>query len=155
VILDESGAEELLGRGDMLFVSKEFKTPRRVQGAFVDTSEVEKVVKYIKSQSGAVMYDEGITEKPRRDLSNLASGPGTASGNYDERVEEAIACVRQARKASSSLLQRRMGLGYARAARILDELEELGVVGPSEGAKPRQVFGPDGAPLSADDENGF
>lgn len=139
-ILDSSGAEKLLGRGDMLFISAEITKPKRIQGALVTEPEVRKVVDFFKQQTGAVIYNEEIVDKPKRGVNGI---PGMASGDDmgDELFEEAKQEVLRAGKASASLLQRRLRIGYARAARLLDILEEAGVVGPSEGAKPREVYG--------------
>ncbi len=138
-ILDSSGAEKLLGNGDMLYISAEFNKPRRIQGAFVGEKEVRRVVDFFKQQTGAVIYNEAILEKPKRGI----GVPGfEGEGDDDEPLlEEAIAEVRRAGKASASLLQRRLKIGYARAARVLDILEGRGIIGPGEGAKPREVYG--------------
>ncbi len=139
-ILDSSGAEKLLGRGDMLYTSAESTKPRRIQGALITEKEVHKVVDFFKQQTGAVIYNEEIVEKQKRS----SSVPGLGGGDDDagdELFEEAKAEVMRAGKASASLLQRRLRVGYARAARLLDILEEHGVVGPAEGAKPREVYG--------------
>jgi DNA segregation ATPase FtsK/SpoIIIE, S-DNA-T family len=138
-ILDSAGAEKLLGNGDMLFITAESSKPRRIQGTYIGEKEVHKVVDFFKQQTGAVIYNEEIVEKPKR-----AGGiPGMAGGEDmgDEMYEEAKEAVMQAGKASASLLQRRLRVGYARAARLLDILEEQGVVGPGDGAKPREVYG--------------
>lgn len=139
-ILDSSGAEKLLGNGDMLFVSAEFNKPKRVQGAYIGEQEVRKVVDFFKNQAGAVIYNEDIIEKPKRGLG--LNGVSSDDGNdeddmYDAAKEE----VMRAGKASASLLQRRLRVGYARAARLLDILEDKGVIGPGDGAKPREVYG--------------
>jgi S-DNA-T family DNA segregation ATPase FtsK/SpoIIIE len=138
-ILDSSGAEKLLGNGDMLFISAEFTKPRRIQGAFIGEKEVKKVVDFFKSQTGAVIYNEEIVEKPKKALGLPGMGDGGSGDDdlYDTAREE----VTRAGKASASLLQRRLRIGYARAARLLDILEENGVIGPGEGAKPREVYG--------------
>jgi DNA segregation ATPase FtsK/SpoIIIE, S-DNA-T family len=138
-IIDSGGAEKLLGNGDMLFVSAEFNKPKRVQGAFIGEQEVRKVVDFFKNQAGAVIYNEDITEKPKRGLG--LNGLGSDDGNdeddmYDAAKEE----VMRAGKASASLLQRRLRVGYARAARLLDILEDKGIIGPGDGAKPREVY---------------
>lgn len=138
VVLDHSGAEKLVGKGDMLFLSSESNKPRRVQGAYVDEKEIKRVVDFFKQQAGAVIYNEEIVEKPKRALGI----PGMEStGDDDVLLEAAKEEVMQAGKASASFLQRRLKVGYARAARLLDLLEEQGVIGPGEGAKPREVFG--------------
>lgn len=138
-ILDAAGAEKLLGNGDMLFISAEFNKPKRIQGAFIGEREVRKVVEFFKQQTGAVIYNEAILEKPKRALGL----PGLADSGEaeDELLSQARDIVRQAGKASASLLQRRLRIGYARAARLLDMLEDMGIIGPGEGAKPREVYG--------------
>ncbi len=138
-ILDVSGAEKLLGNGDMLYISSDFNRPRRIQGAFIGEKEVKKVVDFFKEQSGAPIYNEEILEKPKKSLG--APGFDTGEGDDDPLLNEAIEEVKRAGKASASLLQRRLRVGYARAARLLDILEQQGVIGPGEGAKPREVYG--------------
>jgi S-DNA-T family DNA segregation ATPase FtsK/SpoIIIE len=137
-ILDSSGAEKLLGNGDMLFVTAEIQKPRRIQGTYVGEKEVNRVVDFFKKQTGAVIYNEEILEKPK----HLGGIPGLSDSSDagDELLAEAENVVRQAGKASASLLQRRLRVGYARAARLLDLLEERGIIGPGEGAKPREVY---------------
>ncbi|MBU1167285.1 DNA translocase FtsK, partial [Patescibacteria group bacterium] len=135
-IIDSSGSEKLLGNGDMLYVSSDLGKPRRVQGSFVGEAEVKKVVEYLKSQ-GEAEYNEEVVEKQS---SKGIPGRGGFSDDEDELLEEAKEVLVQAGKASASLLQRRLKVGYARAARLLDTLEEQGVVGPQEGSKPREVF---------------
>lgn len=137
-ILDIAGAEKLLGSGDMLYITSDLPKPKRVQGAYVAEKEIRKVVDFIKEQSGAVLYDEQIVEKPQRGISI----PGFEGSNddEDELMQEAIETVRAAGKASASLLQRRLKVGYARAARLLDILEDKGIIGPGDGAKPREVY---------------
>lgn len=137
-ILDTSGAEKLLGNGDMLFTSSEYNKPRRVQGAYIGEKEVKKVVDFFKEQAGAPIYNEEILEKPKKSL----GVPGfDDAGDDDPLLKEAEEEIVRAGKASASLLQRRLSVGYARAARILDILEAKGVVGPADGAKPREVYG--------------
>jgi DNA segregation ATPase FtsK/SpoIIIE, S-DNA-T family len=138
-ILDSSGAEKLLGNGDMLFISAEFTKPKRIQGTYIGEKEVKKVVEFFKQQTGAVIYNEEIVEKPKKALGLL--GMDTSGEADDDLFEEAKDVVTQAGKASASLLQRRLRVGYARAARLLDVLEERGIIGPGEGAKPREVYG--------------
>jgi S-DNA-T family DNA segregation ATPase FtsK/SpoIIIE len=138
-ILDSAGAEKLLGSGDMLYVTSELPKPKRIQGTYVAEKEIKRVVEFIKEQSGSVIYDEQIVEKPQRGV----SVPGFESNgdDEDELLQEAIETVRAAGKASASLLQRRLRVGYARAARLLDILEDQGIIGPGDGAKPREVYG--------------
>jgi S-DNA-T family DNA segregation ATPase FtsK/SpoIIIE len=137
-ILDTSGAEKLLGRGDCLFVTAELSKPRRLQAAFVGDGEIERVSSFIKQQA-APEYNTEVVMKPTNG-SGLAAGSGYDEADGDELLGEAKAVVVRAGKASASLLQRRLRVGYARAARLLDLLEEQGVVGPSDGAKPREVM---------------
>ncbi len=139
-ILDSSGAEKLLGNGDMLFVSAEFTKPRRIQGAFIGEKEVKRVVDFFKQQTGAVIYNEEIIEKPKRS-GGVPGMPDSGGSDEDDLFEEAKDEVMRAGKASASLLQRRLRVGYARAARLLDILEDRGIIGPGDGAKPREVYG--------------
>ncbi len=140
-ILDSSGAEKLLGNGDMLFTSAEFTKPKRVQGAFIGEGEVRKVVDFFKQQTGAVIYNEEVIEKPKRALGIPGMGEGSGDSGEDDLFEAAKEEVMRAGKASASLLQRRLRIGYARAARLLDILEDQGIIGPGDGAKPRDVYG--------------
>ncbi len=140
-ILDTSGAEKLLGNGDSLFISAEFNKPKRVQGAYVGESEVKKVVDFFKVQAGAVIYNDDIVEKPKRALGIPGMESSENGSDEDDLYEEAKEEVTRAGKASASLLQRRLRVGYARAARLLDILEDKGVIGPGDGAKPREVYG--------------
>ncbi len=139
-ILDSSGAEKLLGNGDMLFTSAEFTKPKRVQGAFIGEAEVRKVVDFFKQQTGAVIYNEEVIEKPKRS-SGVPGLEGSGDDIDDDLFEAAKEEVMRAGKASASLLQRRLRVGYARAARLLDLLEDQGIIGPGDGAKPRDVYG--------------
>lgn len=136
-ILDASGAEKLLGKGDMLYVSAEFNKPKRIQGAYVDEQEVLRVVEYLK-QKTKVEYDESIVA---RQVSSSLPQAFNDSGEIDELLPEAKKIIIQAQKASASLLQRRLRVGYARAARLLDILEEQNFIGPADGAKPRDIIG--------------
>jgi len=138
-ILDSSGAEKLLGQGDMLFMSAEFSKPKRIQGAYLSDSEINDVVNYIKDKSGPVEYLEGITDRQKVG-GNAGVGLDGNHGDEDELFEEAKAIIVKAGKASTSMLQRRLSIGYGRAAKILDMLEEAGIIGPSNGAKPREVM---------------
>ncbi len=140
-IIDSSGAEKLLGRGDMLFVSAETTKPRRIQGTLVIEKEVHKVVDFFKNQAGAVIYNEEIVDKPKKGLNIPGMSSDGGGSDEDDLFEEAKAEVLRAGKASASLLQRRLRVGYARAARLLDILEDAGIVGPADGAKPREVYG--------------
>lgn len=144
IILDTGGAEKLLGHGDMLYLPSGQPKPVRVQGCYVSTEEIEKVVEFIKSQSENIGYDEAIEQAVNQmavsgDKKKGGSEELTLSGDED-LIEQAIEVVVAAGQASTSNLQRRLRLGYARAARIMDELEEKGIIGPYEGAKPRKVL---------------
>ncbi len=155
-ILDMAGAEKLLGSGDMLYITSELPKPKRVQGAYVHEKEIKKVVEFLKEQSGAVIYDEQVTEKPQKGV-NIPGFEGVGSDDEDDLLQEAIETVQAAGKASASLLQRRLRVGYARAARLLDILEDKGIIGPGDGAKPRDVYGsaPEGTNEPADEAEEF
>ncbi len=142
-ILDASGAEKLIGRGDMLFAPIGASKPTRVQGCFVSESEIEQVVGFIK-KSGECTYDETVADEIERravaDKNAHDDSDNDDDGDTDPMLEEAVKCVSDAGQASTSLLQRKLRLGYARAGRLIDEMENRGVVGPHEGSKPRQVL---------------
>jgi len=137
-ILDMSGAEKLLGRGDMLYVSADISKPKRLQGAFLSDKEIESVIRYLRERSEPE-YNEEIVETTTKP-GNFGGASGVDAGDGDELLEDARGVVIQAGKASASLLQRRLRVGYARAARLLDLLESEGVVGPADGAKPREIL---------------
>ena len=152
-VLDMAGAEKLLGRGDMLFISADNTKPRRIQAAFVSEKEVRKVVDFVIEQNSHLKptedeiakIDGEISENHlavdlQKTLNGNGGGIGEFNGEEDPLYEEAKKTVIESKKASASLLQRRLRVGYARAARLLDILEERGVIGPGEGAKPREVF---------------
>ena len=138
-ILDCPGAEKLLGRGDMLFLTADLSKPKRLQGSFVSEEEMKRVVKSVKGDA-LPNYDESIVSKNHSSGSGTVNLFGGASDDQDSLFDEAKQVVIESGKASASLLQRRLKVGYARAARLLDELEEAGIVGPADGAKPREVF---------------
>lgn len=135
VILDGPGAEKLLGRGDMLFMPPDASKPMRIQGVFVQDDEINNLIKFLKQSGIAPQYTAEVTEMPVG-----RTGGGGGGGEKDDLFEEAVRTICQYDRASASLLQRRLKVGYARAARILDELEEAGIVGPGEGSKPRDVL---------------
>lgn len=132
-ILDSAGAEKLLGRGDLLYLSAEVPKPKRVQGAFVSDDEIRNVVNHLK-QMATPDYVEGVTER------QSGGGYGSYDDDEDPMYSEAETMVIDTKKASASYLQRRFKIGYARAARLLDMLEARGVIGPGDGAKPREVL---------------
>ncbi len=149
IILDQGGAEKLVGMGDMLFSPVGCGKPVRIQGAFVSDEEREEVVRFIKEGSGGTAQNnseiEEFMNKAAEDK-NSGGDSGKASkeeksglGGYDEMLPQAVEVVLETKSCSVSMLQRRIKLGYSRAARIVDQMEELGIVGPYEGAKPRQV----------------
>ena len=137
-ILDQTGAEKLLGRGDMLYMPIGASKPERIQGAYIASDEVEHVIDWVKKQQ-KVDYDE--TMIPKKGESSSASDNGNDEPE-DEFYNQAVDLVRRQQTASVSMLQRRFRIGYNRAARIVDEMEAKGIVGPSEGSKPRQVLVP-------------
>ncbi len=136
VVLDMPGAEKLLGRGDMLYIPADQSKPSRIQGTYVSEQEVEKIVTFLKNKNIPVQYTDEVTTQPVGSLKKGAVG----SDGRDQLFEDALRLICQHDKASASLLQRRLSVGYARAARILDQLEEAGVIGPGEGSKPRDVL---------------
>jgi len=141
-ILDGGGAEKLLGRGDMLFLPVGVSKPTRVQGCYVSDKEVEKVVKFVKESQNSV-YDENIMNEIERQAvaeKGKSSSDGGGFDADDEMLAKAVEVVVELGQASTSMLQRKLKLGYARAARIIDEMEERGIVGPFEGSKPRAVL---------------
>ncbi len=141
VIIDMPGAEKLLGRGDMLYLPPDQAKPRRIQGPYVTEHEIHEVVGFLKAQAPQVNYTQEITEKDAPLSIPLRSG-GNMSGveGQDPLFKQSIELIASHDKASASLLQRRLSIGYARAARILDQLEAAGIVGPAEGSKPREVL---------------
>ncbi len=151
-ILDSLGAEKLVGRGDMLFTSAELSKPKRLQGTYISDTEIKKVTDFIKSNFDAPDYQHEIVDR----LGNTSNGVtfNDDGGSDEPLLQEAQDIVVRAGKASASFLQRRMKIGYARAARILDLLEEKGVIGPGDGAKPRDILlaRPEGAESVLDDE---
>lgn len=140
-ILDSGGAEKLLGRGDMLFSPIGTTKPIRVQGCFVDDNEIENIIEFIKGNK-IVEYDPNVIDQIERSAipENGGKQSDVSDGDTDPMMEQAIQCVVEAGQASTSLLQRRLRLGYARAGRLIDEMEQMGIVGPHEGSKPRQVL---------------
>ncbi|MEA1926443.1 MAG: DNA translocase FtsK 4TM domain-containing protein [Patescibacteria group bacterium] len=144
-ILDMAGAEKLLGNGDMLFLSADAAKPRRVQGVFISEKEIKRVVKFIKEQAKEIDFDDGknLSVSLKQQLESSASTPGGlgSESTHDEEIyKQAKEIVIQAKKASTSMLQRKLSIGYGRAARIIDILEENGIVGPPDGTKPRKLL---------------
>ncbi len=140
VIIDSPGAEKLLGKGDMLYLPADQAKPRRIQGAFITEKEVHEVVNFLRSQVPEVHYTEEITEMQAASNGRGGTMVGNSNGEQDPFFNQAVEIISQFDKASASLLQRRLKVGYARAARLLDELEAAGFVSPAEGSKPREVI---------------
>jgi S-DNA-T family DNA segregation ATPase FtsK/SpoIIIE len=139
-ILDQMGAEKLLGKGDMLFASPDIMKPRRIQGAFLEEKEVKAVTDYLRGQRGPTYNDEVLSQKVTIGKGG-AGGGNSGNGDIDDELfDDAAEAVIRAGKASTSMLQRRLRVGYARAARLIDLLEEQGIVGPPDGARPRDVL---------------
>lgn len=135
VIIDSPGAEKLLGRGDMLYVPPDRPLPTRIQGTYVTNDEIKALIEYLKkTDAGEIKYQEEVTEK------YITGDDGGKSAERDPEFDDAVNVVIAAGRASTSFLQRKMSLGYNKAARIMDQLETAGVVGPQEGAKPRSIL---------------
>lgn len=151
-ILDTSGAEKLLGRGDMLYTCPDLGKPKRLQGALVRDHEIKKVIDYLKNEDEPD-YLEEVTQKPAFGIS--VPGLDLGGDSDDELLSDAKEVIVQAGKASASLLQRRLKVGYARAARLLDLMEEQGIIGPADGAKPRDILiaGAVAAPREIENDN--
>ena len=148
IILDTQGAEKLVGRGDMLFAPLGSGKPQRVQGCFISDPEVAAVVNFVKQNSGSAQYDDSVMEEIEHNAAEKDKGskgiggsaPEDVDNEFDELIDAAAEVVVETGQASVSMLQRRLKLGYARAARLVDQLEEKGIVGPFEGSKPRQLL---------------
>jgi DNA segregation ATPase FtsK/SpoIIIE-like protein len=138
-ILDMSGAENLLGKGDMLYYPQSAAKPQRGQGAFVSDGEVESVIEYLKSQNMGTYDPEEVEAIISASLSHAGSS-GDGSKDEDELLPQAVEIVLMAGCASVSILQRRMNIGYPRAARLIDHMQDKGYVGPFEGSKPRKLL---------------
>ena len=134
IILDMMGAEKLLGKGDMLFSPVGSTKPLRVQGPFISEAEITKIIKFVKKEGGDPEYDMDIVNGMENSEKKGGSEP------QDELTEDAIAFIFKSKQASVSMLQRRFRIGYNRAARIIDEIEEKGIIGPSDGSRPRQLL---------------
>jgi len=137
VIIDQPGAEKLLGKGDMLFIPPDMPKPMRLQGAFVSMTEIKNLVEFLKGQGVEPEYKEEVLQVP---LMGASGSAGRSSRGTDSYFDEAAEIIIRSRKASASLLQRKLSIGYARAARIIDELEHAGIIGPADGSKPRDVL---------------
>lgn len=142
VILDTVGAENLVGKGDMFYSAPDTPRPKRIQGPFVSEKEVNSIVQFIRQHNPLVQYTEEVTETPKDYFVGGTPGQGMSGGGEgkDPFFDQAVELLRSADKASASLFQRRFKVGYARAARMLDELEAAGYVGPADGSKPRPIL---------------
>jgi S-DNA-T family DNA segregation ATPase FtsK/SpoIIIE len=145
IILDNGGAEKLVGRGDMLYAPLGAGKPTRVQGCFITPEEIDRVVSFVK-QTGEAQYDDDVIAKIEESVQEKGGkGSGKSSAEpeeqeSDELLPAAVEVILETGQASTSMLQRRLKLGYSRAARLVDQLEERGYVGPFEGSKPRQLL---------------
>ncbi|HCW52340.1 MAG TPA: cell division protein FtsK, partial [Clostridium sp.] len=139
-ILDSSGAEKLLGKGDMLYYPVGESKPLRVQGCFISEEEVENVISFIKSEQGDINYEEDIIEHINNTADNNGGHSSEGNDDIDERLDEAIKIVVEYNQASTSFLQRKLRIGFNRAARIMDQLEERKIISEKDGSKPRQVL---------------
>ncbi|HJZ05233.1 hypothetical protein A2634_00490 [Candidatus Amesbacteria bacterium RIFCSPHIGHO2_01_FULL_48_32] len=148
VIIDTPGAEKLLGRGDMLYIPPDQAKPSRIQGAFVSDKEIHHLIDFLKKQGVTPHYTDEVTNMPlglgsRKSLNRGATGAAFISPNGEPRdplFVDAFRLIVQHQNASASFLQRKLSIGYARAARILDELHQVGIIGPTDGAKPRDIL---------------
>lgn len=138
-ILDQSGAEKLLGKGDMLFSSPEFMKPKRAQGVLITGEEVSSVMQFLRDERAPQYNDEVLAQAVKIGARGVMAAGDGGSGD-DDLYDEVVAFVVQSGRASASLLQRRFKVGYSRAARLMDMLEENGVIGPADGAKPRAIL---------------
>ncbi len=141
VIIDQPGAEKLLGRGDMLYIPPDQAKPTRIQGAFVSDREIHQLIEFLKKQGVAPHYTEEVTTMPVGSKGRGGSSFISPNGeDRDQLFEDAVRLILSANNASASFLQRKLSIGYARAARILDELQQAGIIGQADGAKPREIL---------------
>jgi len=159
-IIDGIGAEKLLGMGDMLFYTTDMAKPKRVQGALIEKDEVVKVTDFVKQQRAAEYNDEVVSQPVQLDgKGGVVADMGGGSGADEDMFRDAVRVVIESRKASTSLLQRRLRIGYGRAARLIEEMEEQGIIGQADGSRPRevlvssldQVFGGGAAPVELEE----
>jgi DNA segregation ATPase FtsK/SpoIIIE, S-DNA-T family len=140
-IIDQAGADKLLGMGDMLYKTSDMCKPIRVQGAFIDGDEITKVTDFLREQREP-QYDDEVVSMPVQlnGKGGIVPEHTTSNDGSDDMWEDAVHVVLESGKASTSLLQRRLRIGYGRASRIIDEMEERGVIGPADGSRPREVL---------------
>jgi S-DNA-T family DNA segregation ATPase FtsK/SpoIIIE len=134
-VLDGSGAEHLLGMGDMLFLPPGAAKLQRIHGAFISEQETERIIHFLKEQ-GKAEYDDTVLKS----VEDESNGNDTSSEEYDEKYDEAVAVVTETGQASISMVQRRLRVGYNRAARMIETMEREGIVGPADGSRPREVL---------------
>ncbi len=146
-ILDQTGAERLLGNGDMLYYPQGETAPIRMQGVYVNDREINKITSYVKQQAKPEYEDSYYEFLTNMSGTTVMSGNGASADSQDSLYDEVVEFVKEQQKASTSLLQRRFGIGYNRAARLIDTLEDRGIIGPANGSKPREVY------LKADEED--
>src|SRR3990167_4242721 len=138
-IIDQAGAEKLLGRGDMLYSIPEYPKPKRIQGALITYAETNKICDFIRAQRPPT-YDDEVVSQPVQLTGKGAIISAAESGDSDSAWKEAVEVIINSNKASTSLLQRKLRIGYGRASRLIDMMEDQGIVGPAEGSRPRQVL---------------
>ena len=150
-IIDVAGAENLIGRGDMLFAPVGASKPMRVQGAFVSEVEIDKIVSFVKENNGQAKYNTAFINKIEEEAAKCGMGKKSSSSSFessssgdsdggDSKFRDAVKLAVEEGKISTSLMQRRLGVGYGRAAKIIDTMEELGYVSKADGNKPRRVI---------------
>ena len=139
-IIDQVGAEQLLGQGDMLYLSSDNPRPIRLQSAFVSEEEIKKVVDYLKKQDADMLDQLDLDENPGDSSDALFSSLTGNDDVEDDLYDDARIAVIEVGKASTSYLQRKLRVGYSRAARLIDMLEEKGVIGPADGSRPREIL---------------
>ncbi|OYX53249.1 cell division protein FtsK, partial [Candidatus Saccharibacteria bacterium 32-50-13] len=140
-ILDQAGAEKLLGQGDMLLKTVSMPKPKRIQGAWVTDEEVAKITDHLRMQSAPQYNDEIISQPVQLNgKGGIVMGDFDGGSSDDDMYQRAVQAVVEGRKASTSYLQRRLRIGYSRAARIIEEMEEQGIIGPADGSRPREVL---------------
>jgi S-DNA-T family DNA segregation ATPase FtsK/SpoIIIE len=139
-ILDQMGAEKLLGQGDMLMLTPSMSKPKRIQGAWVTDEEVMKITDHLRLQSPPQYNNEVVSQPVQLNGKGGVVMDFDSAGGTDDMYKDAVRCVIESGKASASLLQRRLRVGYARAARLIEEMEEQGIIGPADGARPRDVL---------------
>lgn len=148
VIIDQPGAEKLMGKGDMLFVPPDAAKPTRIQGVMVSEDEISRLVNYLKSTGFTPDYDARIFEAVNTRDGGVS---GASTGDHDDLFDDAVEVVQSTGKASASYFQRRFSIGYSRAAKILDQLEDAGIIGPARGSKPREILIPGDTSAGSDD----